>query len=111
MRSALVFPHPLGPTRTTNSPSSISRSRSDTARVPSAVDLRQLVERDLRHACARRLVSIPRRGGGCHRRSAAGEALDERVRAPGSLCIRYSSRRRRVRAGPRGRSLCCLRSG
>jgi len=31
----LVLQQPLGPTRTTNSPSSISRSSSDTARVPS----------------------------------------------------------------------------
>jgi len=30
-RSAVVFPHPDGPTRTRNSPSSISRSRSSTA--------------------------------------------------------------------------------
>src|SRR5919197_6157774 len=35
IRSALVFPQPDGPTRTTNSPSRISRSSSETARVPS----------------------------------------------------------------------------
>src|ERR671916_2565898 len=35
MRSAVVFPHPEGPTSTMNSPSRASRVRSDTARVPS----------------------------------------------------------------------------
>ena len=35
IRSAVVFPHPDGPTRTMNSPSSISMSRSETALVPS----------------------------------------------------------------------------
>src|SRR5437763_6868976 len=39
IRSALVLPHPDGPTKTTNSPSSISRSSSRTARVPSAYTL------------------------------------------------------------------------
>src|SRR3954469_79606 len=36
MRSAVVLPQPDGPTKTTNSPSCTSRSRSDTARWPSA---------------------------------------------------------------------------
>ena len=36
MRSAVVFPQPEGPTKTTNSPSAMSRSRSLTAFVPSA---------------------------------------------------------------------------
>src|SRR4029079_11744056 len=36
IRSALVLPQPDGPTKTMNSPSSISRSRWSTARVPSA---------------------------------------------------------------------------
>ncbi len=35
IRSAVVFPHPDGPTKTTNSPSAISRSKSETAFVPS----------------------------------------------------------------------------
>src|ERR1700754_3624781 len=34
IRSAVVFPHPDGPTSTVNSPSSTSRSRPSTARVP-----------------------------------------------------------------------------
>ena len=36
IRSAVVLPHPDGPTKTMNSPSPISRSSSDTASVPSA---------------------------------------------------------------------------
>ena len=36
IRSAVVLPQPDGPTKTTNSPSSTSRSSSWTARVPSA---------------------------------------------------------------------------
>jgi hypothetical protein len=36
MRSAVVLPHPEGPTSTMNSPSWTSRSRSLTAVVPSA---------------------------------------------------------------------------
>src|SRR5660397_212387 len=36
MRRAVVLPHPDGPTKTMNSPSWISRSRSKTATVPSA---------------------------------------------------------------------------
>ncbi len=35
MRSAVVFPQPDGPTSTMNSPSSLSRSIPETARVPS----------------------------------------------------------------------------
>ena len=35
IRSAVVFPHPDGPTKTMNSPSAISRSKSETAFVPS----------------------------------------------------------------------------
>ena len=35
IRSAVVFPHPDGPTKTTNSPAPTSRSRSVTASVPS----------------------------------------------------------------------------
>jgi hypothetical protein len=35
IRSALVLPQPEGPTKTMNSPSAISRSRSRTAAVPS----------------------------------------------------------------------------
>ena len=35
IRSAVVFPHPEGPTSTMNSPSAISRSSRSTARVPS----------------------------------------------------------------------------
>src|SRR5580698_5268927 len=35
MRSAVVFPHPDGPTRTMNSPSAIVSSSASTARVPS----------------------------------------------------------------------------
>ena len=35
IRSAVVFPHPDGPTSTMNSPSWISRSIAFTARVPS----------------------------------------------------------------------------
>jgi hypothetical protein len=35
IRSAVVFPHPDGPTKTTNSPSATSRSNSVTAFVPS----------------------------------------------------------------------------
>ena len=39
MRSAVVFPQPDGPTSTMNSPSAISRSIPDTARVPSGYTL------------------------------------------------------------------------
>src|SRR5262249_37355221 len=39
MRSAVVFPQPDGPTRTTNSPSRTSRLRSRTALVPSPYTL------------------------------------------------------------------------
>ena len=35
IRSAVVLPHPDGPTKTINSPSAISRERSSTATVPS----------------------------------------------------------------------------
>jgi hypothetical protein len=35
IRSAVVFPHPDGPTKTTNSPLATSRSNSVTAFVPS----------------------------------------------------------------------------
>ena len=35
IRRAVVLPQPDGPTSTTNSPSAIARSMSDTARVPS----------------------------------------------------------------------------
>ena len=35
MRRAVVFPQPDGPTSTRNSPSSLVRSISETARVPS----------------------------------------------------------------------------
>ena len=35
MRSAVVLPQPDGPTKTMNSPSSISRSSESTAQVPS----------------------------------------------------------------------------
>ncbi len=35
IRSAVVLPHPEGPTNTMNSPSAMSRSRSVTASVPS----------------------------------------------------------------------------
>jgi hypothetical protein len=35
MRSAVVFPHPDGPTKTTNSPSAMSSSKLESARVPS----------------------------------------------------------------------------
>ena len=38
-RSRVVFPHPEGPTNTTNSPSAISRSTSLTATVPSGKTL------------------------------------------------------------------------
>ena len=36
MRKAVLLPQPEGPTSTTNSPSAIARSMSDTACVPSA---------------------------------------------------------------------------
>jgi hypothetical protein len=39
IRSAVVLPHPDGPTRTTNSPSSIARSIEFTARYPSGYTL------------------------------------------------------------------------
>ena len=39
IRSAVVFPHPDGPTRTMNSPSSIVHVRSSTATVPSGKTL------------------------------------------------------------------------
>src|SRR3954451_7331843 len=45
MRSAVVFPHPDGPTRTRSSPSSAVRSRSLTARVPSAYTLFTVLNR------------------------------------------------------------------
>ena len=69
IRSAVVFPQPDGPTNTTNSPSTTARSSSVTACVPSAIDLRQALERDLGHVRLRvgnLLASAGSHGGsGC----------------------------------------------
>ena len=49
IRSAVVLPHPDGPTKTTNSPSAISQVELGDGPRPVRVDLRQLVECDLGH--------------------------------------------------------------
>ena len=57
MRSAVVLPQPDGPTKTTNSPSAIVEVELGDGLRAVPVDLRQLLELDLRHAapCGRNL--------------------------------------------------------
>ena len=50
MRSSVDLPQPEGPTRTTNSPSSISSETSSTATHASGELLRHVVEHDPGHA-------------------------------------------------------------
>src|SRR3954453_13750815 len=64
MRSAVVLPHPDGPTKTTNSPSWTSRFRSETARKPSSYVLLTLWK--VISAMGSRSLFLHGAGGGVH---------------------------------------------
>src|SRR3954451_20375527 len=71
IRSAVDFPEPEGPTRIVNSPSSISRSRPSTARVPSSKTFETSSNAIDATAHLPNVIAIPERGalrGALHRR-------------------------------------------